>query len=117
MSWDIELVHPKTKEVAILPSSHDDGGTIVLGGTNHATLNITYNYSSLFRSHLHPDGLQWIDGKTGSEAILLLSKAVNTLGVKQDLDYWKATQGNAGYALNILLRWARWFPDHTFCVG
>ena len=30
------------------------------------------------------------------------------------VDYWAATPGNAGKALNILLKWAKQFPDATF---
>ena len=30
------------------------------------------------------------------------------------VDYWAPTPGNAGYALNILLDWARQYPEATF---
>jgi len=116
MSFDVELVHAETEAIAILPVSHDDGGTIVKGGSNEAYLNITYNYSQLFKIALHPEGLRHLNRKTARDVILPLSIAVEKLGIDTDPDYWKATPGNAGHALNILLRWARWFPDHVFIV-
>lgn len=115
MSYDVELINPETEEIAILPVAHDDGGTHVQGGSNDAYLNITYNYSKLFKI-FHPEGIRYLDGKTGDECILMLSRGVDALGVDQDEDYWKATPGNAGHALNVLLRWAKWFPNYVFKV-
>ena len=40
--------------------------------------------------------------------------AVNQLGTSTDSDYWKATPGNAGHALNILLYWAKMHPNYVF---
>jgi hypothetical protein len=115
MSYEVTMVDPKTEETAQLPVAHADGGTYVEGGSNDASLNVTYNYSELFRI-FHPEGLWWLNGKTGDESILLLNKGIEALGIEQDPDYWKATPGNAGHVLNILLRWAKWFPNHVFHV-
>jgi len=43
-----------------------------------------------------------------------LQKAISLLGTERDPDYWKATEGNAGYALSILLGWARLHPTAKF---
>lgn len=116
MSWDVEMIHPETREIATLPVSHEDGGTYVLGGNKEAHLNITYNYSRLFKLHLCLEGLSYLDQKKGEEVIVILTRAVGLLGVKTDPDYWKPTLGNAGHTLNILLQWARWFPEYIFRV-
>jgi len=91
-------------------------------------------------------GLKWLYGKTGETAIPILEKAVERLGTNQyertvdncnkcgftcgvgdglsdpwaecnrRRDYWAPTPGNAGYALNILLEWAREFPKGVFTI-
>jgi hypothetical protein len=55
----------------------------------------------------------WLHGKKAEETIERLEKAVKELGTERNNDYWNATDGNAGYALNILLTWAK---DHREAV-
>ena len=42
--------------------SFEEGGTLALGGTTEADLNVTYNYGKLFR-------FASLDGLTGAEAV------------------------------------------------
>ena len=103
--------------VACVPC-HQEGGTFVPGGTERAELNVTYNYSSLYRKHLNEDeGLRWLDGKAARDTLSALEKAVAVLGVVRDADYWKATPGNAGHALAVLLAWGRLHPDAVWRVS
>jgi hypothetical protein len=109
MSYDIDLSYPD--DLAQV-ENHADGGTYVLGGTTDASLNITYNYGRFYREHLDKEqGIRWLYNKKASETIDRLQKAVEDLGTTRDADYWKATPGNAGYALAILLSWARQHPE------
>jgi hypothetical protein len=89
----------------------------VLGGTNRAELNVTYNYSPFYHEYLDKkEGLEFLDGKKAEECIPRLEKAVSILGVETDTDdYWKATKGNA--ALAILLSWAKQHPNAIFKVS
>jgi len=112
MSYDIEL--KKDGEVCDV-ELHSDGGTYALGGGFEAQLNITYNYSEHYSKHLdNKEGIRWLYGKKAKDCIERLQKAVKTLGTERDEDYWKATEGNAGYALSILLIWAREHPEAIF---
>ena len=110
MSHDVRLVDIDI--VLISRQKISEGGTHVSGGTNECELNVTYNYSPFFYEVFPNDeGLKWLYGKTGKESIPVLEKAVGLLGTERDSDYWKATTGNAGYSLGILLDWAREFPQ------
>ena len=51
------------------------------------------------------------------DTIAALESAVNKLGTKTSSDYWKPTKGNAGYALSILLSWARQYPEAVWDVS
>lgn len=112
MSYDVSLERDgRPVEV----QQHSEGGTYVIGGTNSAELNITYNYSPYFYEHLDKDkGLRWLYGRKAKDCITRLEQAVKALGTKQSHDYWEKTAGNAGYALNILLGWAKQHPDAMF---
>jgi len=115
MSWDIELVDEEGKLVKI--PTHSEGGTYVLGGTNRAELNITYNYSRFYYQVLDKEkGLRWLDGKKAEETVNKLTQAITKLGITKDTDYWAPTPGNAGFALSILLEWAKLHPKATFKV-
>ena len=112
MSYDISLVkNHKSVKVALF----EEGGTYVMGGSEIAELNITYNYSRFFYEQLDAkEGIRWLYGKKAKDCIKRLEKAVKELGTKQYTDYWAPTHGNAGYALAILLRWAKQHPDAVF---
>ena len=114
MSYWVYLTDAPTGQT-LYTDYHAEGGTYALGGTHRAELNVTYNYSKWY-SRLGEEGLRWLDGKTARATIARLERAVETLGTQQDDDYWKATSGNAGYALSILLRWARQHPDGVWVV-
>lgn len=179
MSFDIDLVDQINGAPLFLPYSHSEGGTYVMGGTNEASLNITYNYSKFYYETLdNEDGLRWLHGKlagetvdklfhavkvlsvdrfTGEHLVInadltwgqlsgnkpsiqqqefinrylpnfpdqddveLLSKSVKELGKSLKVlyntgGYWKATPGNAGHALNILLNWAIQCPNGKWQV-
>lgn len=118
MSWDITLVD-KTDE-CVKVASHEEGGTFVVGGTERAELNITYNYGARYREALDTeqnDILHVIlDGKTGNETLITLAKIITALGIDRSNDYWEPTSGNAGYAALILFLWAAQYPDATWAV-
>lgn len=115
MSWWVYLYGdgPDALEVP----THSEGGTHVMGGIGRAELNITWNYSEWYYQELdRKDGLQWLKGKKAKDCMERLERAVTALGTNQNSDYWKSTRGNAGYALNILLGWARLHPEGVFEV-
>ena len=114
MSYDIDLIDPKTKK-PVKVENHEEGGTYVLGGTEEASLNVTYNYSKHFYAHLDSEkGIRWLYGKTGEQVQERLAKAITELGTVSDSDYWRDTPGNAGHALLILLNWAVQHPTAVF---
>lgn len=107
MSWDIDLDYPDGREIQV--DIHEEGGTYALGGTDQASLNVTYNYGKHF-------DFNKLDGRTAEDCIPEMEEAVKELGTERDSDYWKATPGNAGYAVSILLGWARQHPKAVFSV-
>ena len=109
MSYDIYL---RDGGMIVEVPIHSEGGTYVCGGTTDGRLNLTYNYSPHYREHIDAEeGIRWLYGRTGKETIEKLESAVAVLGIDRDDDYWAPTRGNAGYALSILLGWARAHPD------
>jgi hypothetical protein len=96
---------------------HTDGGTYQAGGTTETTLNVTYNYGRLFCEAGLAESLRTLNEMTGEAAISLLEPAVAHLGTERAGDYWAATPGNAGYALSIILGWAREHPAGVFRVN
>ena len=114
MSYDIDLIDSETNGI-VRVDSHEEGGTYCLGGTNDASLNVTYNYSKYYYEHISKErGIRWLYGKLGKIVEQRLTQAISILGVERDKDYWKATPGNAGYALSILLKWSKQYPDAIF---
>ena len=114
MSWDISLTDRVTGEVLHSDSPHMmRGGTFMVGGTTELWLNITYNYSKIYRrdSVFGKDGIEIIFGKTGLESIPLLEKAIKALGDDVSKNYWEATEGNAKRPLVQLLTMAKMRPD------
>lgn len=115
MSWDVCVYDRRGKILTVL--NFTEGGTYPVGGTNQATLNVTYNYSKFYYRELDVrKGLKWLDGKKAKDVRARLRKAVKKLGVERSADYWEATAGNAGYALSILLKWTALDPESTFSV-
>ena len=115
MSYDIDLVDKITGR-PVKVDRHEEGGTYAVGGIEEASLNVTYNYAEFFYSSIFdPEkGIRWLYGKKAKDCIDRLSVAVMALGTEQDSDYWKATPRNAGYALYILLTWAKKWPEAVF---
>ena len=114
MSWDVSLTDRVTGEVLHSDSPHMmRGGTFMLGGTTELWLNITYNYSKIYRrdSVFGKDGIGTIFGKTGLESIPLLEKAIKALGDDVSKNYWEATEGNAKRPFVQLLTMAKMRPD------
>ena len=112
MSWDVKIIDKEGKIVR-LSKKHTEGGTYQLGGTDRAELNVTYNYSEHFTEVLGCN-FRELDGKTVKEVIPILEKAVKKLGDNPDKDYWKATKGNAGHALTVLLDMVKEAYDMIF---
>ena len=116
MSYDIELVHPLTKETLQLDSPHHmRGGTYCVGGSRALHLNITYNYGKFYysafeRIGLH-EGIRSIYGKSGADSIVILNQVAALLGDDVNDDYWKPTEGNAKAALFQLIAMAEMRPD------
>jgi len=115
MSWWVSL----SKDGKLVKvESHVEGATYCLEGSDGADLNITYNYSPHYYNSLDKrKGLEWLDGKKAKEALARLERAIKELGTEKDNDYWKSTPGNAGYALLILLKWAKQYPEAIFEVN
>ena len=113
MSYDITLSKNK-KPVKV--KKFEEGGTQVMGGSEEAWLNVTYNYGWFYYKYLDKkEGIRWLYGKKAKDCVKRLEKTVKELGTNQyERDYWAPTPGNAGYALNILLQWAKQNPDATF---
>lgn len=115
MSYDVSLEDESGTCVAV--DRHTEGGTYAVGGTVDADLNVTYNYSWFYFRYLDKKhGLRWLSGKRASETIEKLEAAVKELGDNTYEDYWAPTPGNAGYALAVLLGWAKQYPDATWRV-
>jgi len=126
MSFDVYLRDKFGETVKVEP--HAEGGTIkidtpfsidntIYGGTQDAEMSVTFNYSKYYYQTIHPkQGLVYLDGKTGKEAIPILRKAIRQLGTTPHYDYWKATPGNAGNALATLLTWAEQHPNARFVI-
>jgi len=115
VSWWVYLQDLKGNNVRV--DTFSEGGTYVLGGSDEAELNITYNYGLFYRQHLdREEGLRWLDGKKARKAIKRLEAAVAALGTEREGSYWDSNPGNAGYALNVLLTWAKEHPKAVFIV-
>ena len=115
MSYDVSLIDVNGNICSV--PSHEEGGNYVLGGTSLSELNITYNYSSSFEAVLGKSGIKLLDRRLASDTIPSLVSAIVALGTGRDKDYWQPTDGNAGYALRILLRWALQHPNAIWEVS
>lgn len=110
MSYWITFVDAQAGTTLTLPERHEEGGTYVLGGTDEASLNITYNYGRLMAEH-HVHIRDDLHGKRAVDTIPALAAAVAALGSDPDSDYWQPTSGNVGRCCAVLLRWAQDLPD------
>ena len=116
MGYWIYLFDDDGKPVQI--ERHQEGGTFVVGGTNDASMSLTFNYCGFYYEHLDPEiGIKWIHGQKAKDTIQRLQKAVDRLGDNPSDNYWDSTQGNAGHALAVLLSWATQHPEATWEVS
>lgn len=77
MSWDFSLRDAKTGEILMLDEPHYlRGGTYAMNGTNECWFNITYNYGPFYYRFFPENGIREINGKTGLEAIGMLTKII-----------------------------------------
>ena len=116
MSYDIDLAD-KDGDCFNSANHIQEGGTQVMGGTEETHLNITYNYSWFYSLFINEkDGIRWLYDKKAKDCIKVLEKAVKKLGTNrsENCSYWCPTPTNAGYALGILLGWAKEFPEGVF---
>ena len=115
MSYSISLNDSDGAPVKVPP--HTEGSIIQLGGCSSANFDVTYNYSRYYYQTLCADrGIRKLSGMKAADAIPLLEVAIQVLGTEQSGDYWEVTPGNAGHALNVMLEWAKRYPDATFEV-
>ena len=112
MSYDICLRDTVTNlTIELDEQDRMRGGTYMVGGTNRAWLNVTYNYARHFRRLLGEKGIRSIYGMTGAESIPVLEDAASKLADDVSDDYWETTEGNAKRALLQLAALARMRPD------
>lgn len=95
--------------------SHQEGSTFAIGGLNEARISVTYNYAEIYS--LVDFSMHSLDGKRASDTIDFIDDCVKKLGTKTYRDYWAPTPGNAGKALNILLKWAKENPDAYWMIS
>ena len=116
MGYDVYLINAETKK-AVKVTLHQEGSTFAVNGSEEAKIAITFNYSEFFYEHIDKEkGLEWLNDKTGLEVAPKLATAICNLGQTADNNYWKSTPGNAGKALNVLLKWACLHPEAIFEV-
>jgi hypothetical protein len=112
MGYDISLVNPATSDVIELDQPLQlQGGTMSLEGSREASLNVTYNYSSIFGKVMGEGGIRTIYGMKALDSVVLLESAMSQLNNNLDADYWKATEGNVRAALASLVKLAKALPD------
>ena len=115
MGWDISLV----KDGKVVTVSPHRLGSNTLAEVNNGVLNpidgneasccITYNYAECYS--IVNFSLKSINKKKAKDTIEDMSQVVKKLGTKKYRDYWAPTMGNSGYALQILLSWAKEHPE------
>jgi hypothetical protein len=117
MSYDIYLRYQDGGRAYLSQQHTITGGTYVLGGTDEAWLNVTYNYASHFEAVLGPVGIRSIYGLEAKESIPILKAAAKKLRGRPSRDYWEPTEGNAKKALLDLVRLAKIAPSGTVWDG
>ena len=111
MSYDIRLVDAAGETIELSEPHTLRGGTFASGGTTEAWLNITYNYARFYYDIWPEQGIRYLYGKTGADALPLLARAIAKLGCERSDNYWDDTSGNAGAALLDLAQLCSLCPD------
>lgn len=114
MSYDIWL-NDQEGQTCRTKNKHQEGGTYCVGGTDECSLNVTYNYAWFYYKFFdEKDGIRWLYGKKAKDCVQKLENCISFLGKDKYRDYWAPTPGNAGYALSVLLEWAKEHPNGIF---
>lgn len=117
MGWCIYLVDSVTREVIKLPFKHQIyGSNNCIGGTDELWVDITYNYSRIYREKTNGLSLDYLHNKFAYETFDFLENLINSLGDDVSDDYWEATEGNAKKSLHQLLTFARMRPNGIWKV-
>ena len=102
MNYEVRIIDQFGQSVRLPKAIKIEGSTFLIGGNNLAEIKVTYNYSPHYRD-VWGHNLYGIDGLSTADTQVLLQKAVEELGTEESSDYWRATRGNAGAALQAIL--------------
>ena len=106
MSYDVKLVN-ENGEILPFSETFKEGGIQCVGGTNFCELNVTYNYGKIY-GNLVKD----LHQRQAKDTIGSLENFCNRWSdTKPYRDYWAPTPGNAKFAIDRLLSFARENPD------
>jgi hypothetical protein len=115
MSYDLYIVDDDGNTMRLGKTTHDIMcGTYVLGGTNEAHINITYNYAPFFKTVFGDEGIRTLYGRKVSETFKPLLEAANKLHGRPADNYWESTEGNARKALIDCIALSLLFPEGTW---
>jgi hypothetical protein len=114
VSYDLYIVDDEGNTLRLKRKHSIGGGTYVLGGTDEAHINITYNYAPFFQTVFGEKGIRTLYGRKVSETIESLLEAVNKLQGEPSDNYWEPTEGNARKALIDCIALALLFPEGTW---
>lgn len=113
MSYDIAIVDPNGEVRQFDSPKHILGGTYAVGGSHVAEVNVTYNYSPFYMA-LWKGGIKSFDGMPAHDVADAMRLAIMSLGTEEDDDYWTATPGNAGSALQTIVSVIEDCPADSF---
>jgi len=105
MSWWISVVD-KQGNVVVTDKNREEGGTLQVGGTTEATLNVTYNYGKHF-------DFKKLNDMAVHDATVLMCTAIEKLNDDCDDNYWEPTEGNVKKALATLVEFAGYAIDNN----
>lgn len=120
MSVEVYL-HRADGEMATYAGESVRGGTYALmssanEGPHDCWLNVTYNYSEVYRALLgdrYPGMVEFFNGKTVAEVLPLLRELVSRAPDARPFksDYWAPTIGNALAPIKTFIAWSEHYPD------
>lgn len=115
MGWSIYLVEPVTRKAIKSPLKHQIMhqiyGSNYFGGTDGLWVNITYDYSMIYREKTNGLFLDYLDNKFAYETFDFLENLIKSFGNNASDNYCKTTEEYAKKALYQLLAFARMRPD------